>query len=58
MINYRDAGFDLFKEEPELMVAAVWQRAAKLTEDRDQQREFVNAYIDARRQRDEYRRDQ
>ena len=45
----------LFKDEPELLVAEVWHRAAKLYQSRDSQMEFVNGYINARRRSDERR---
>lgn len=43
----------LFKDEPELLVAEVWHRAAKLYQSRESQTEFVNGYINARRRYDE-----
>jgi len=57
MSEASDKGSDLFGSDPELLVAAVWREAAKIYPDRDTQMEFVNAYISARRRRDEYRRE-
>lgn len=57
MSNAEDEGWTLFKEQPELLVAAVWHVAAKHYQDRYDQMEFVNGYINARRQQDEHRRE-
>jgi len=51
-----DAGFDLFKREPELILSAVWWRAPKGAPF-PEQHEFVEGYREARRQRDEYERE-
>lgn len=52
-----DAGWEFFKKDPELLVAAVWHVAAKQYPERDDQMEFVNGYINARRRADERRRE-
>ena len=57
MSDAADQGHALFEREPELLVAAVWHVAAKHYPDRETQMEFVNAYITARRRRDEYRKE-
>ena len=58
MSDISDMGADFFKLSPDLLAAAVWREAGKVYPDIDSQREFVNGYITARRQRDEYRREQ
>ena len=57
MVNASDEGWALFRAQPELLAAAVWREAAKHYPDIHTQREFVNAYIEARRKADERRRD-
>ena len=56
-MNAEDEGYALFKAEPELLVAAVWHVAAKQFPEREDQFNFVNAYITARRRADERRRE-
>ena len=57
MSDVVDQAVALFEREPELLVAAVWHVAAKHYQDRETQMDFVNAYITARKRRDEYRRE-
>jgi hypothetical protein len=52
-----DKGSDLFKSDPELLLAAVWHVAAKQYQNLDNQREFVNGYTAARTHRDAYHRE-
>jgi len=57
-MDAKEQGAALFVEQPELLLAAVWHVAAKqFPDDRDTQREFVNAYSAARTRRDEYRKE-
>jgi len=51
-----DAGFDLFKREPELILADVWWRAPKGASF-PEQHEFVEGYRAAREKHDEYERE-
>ena len=57
MANAEDEGWALFRAQPELLVAAVWHEAAKHYPSIDDQREFVNGYINARRRADEKRKE-
>jgi len=56
-MDAKEQGAELFTREPELLAPAVWREASKHFPDIDTQREFVNAYISARRRRDEHRRE-
>jgi hypothetical protein len=56
-MDAKEQGAALFEQEPELLAPAVWREAAKHYPEIDTQREFVNAYISARRRRDEYQRE-
>ena len=49
-----DEGAELFEAEQELLAAEVWRRAAKLYQNLDTQRDFVNGYITRRLRRDEF----
>ena len=55
MSDAYDAGYDLFKNEPELLLAEVWWRAAPRPS--DERQEFVDGYRAARKQHDEFRRE-
>ena len=57
MTDAEEQGAVFFVDEPELLVAAVWHVAAKRYPELDNQREFVNGYITARRHRDEYQQE-
>lgn len=56
-MDAKEQGAALFEAAPELLAAAVWREAAKHFPDIDTQREFVNAYISARRRYDEFRQE-
>jgi hypothetical protein len=53
----RDEGVAYCEAQPNLIVAAVWSEAQIHYAKREDQVEFVNGYIDARRRMDENRRD-
>lgn len=57
MADAESEGWALFRAQPELLLAAVWHVAAKHFPDRYDQIEFVNGYVNARRQYDEKRRE-
>ena len=52
------AGFDLFKKEPELMLAEVWRRAHALGHSFDDQHTYVDGFCAARAKHDDYLREQ
>ena len=56
-MDYFELGYNLFDEDPELILAEVWRRAAKLTESKDYQNEFVSGYVSARLKHDDYIRE-
>jgi hypothetical protein len=51
-----DQGYDLFRREPDLLLATVWNRAVALHRDTDYQHEFVDGYRSARRHFDGFRK--
>lgn len=48
-----DAGYELFRQEPELLLVEVWHRAPVAWSDADREA-FVMGYIVMRRKRNEY----
>jgi hypothetical protein len=56
-VDWYDLGYDLFKAEPELLGAAVWQHVTALTERQENQFNFVSGFHAARRQHDDYERE-
>jgi hypothetical protein len=57
-IDWYELGYNLFKAEPELLGAAVWRRATALSERQEDQFNFVSGYSTARRQHDDYEREE
>jgi hypothetical protein len=56
--HYFELGHALFKRAPELMLVEVWWRADKMSRRIEDQHNFISGYQTARRQNDEYRREQ
>src|SRR5262245_4225691 len=56
--NYWELGFNLYGKEPGLLGVAVWRRADKTCPSQEEQFNFVSGYGTARRQRDDYEREQ
>jgi hypothetical protein len=57
-VDYWELGFALHKAEPELIMARVWWRAGELSKRQEDQFNFVAGYGAARRQKDDYDRQQ
>jgi hypothetical protein len=57
-IDYWELGFNLYKVEPELILAKVWWRANELSKRQEDQYNFVFGYSAARRQRDGYEQEE
>jgi hypothetical protein len=55
-VDYWELGFNLYKTEPELILAKVWWRAGELSKHQEDQFNFVFGYAAARQQQDEYSR--
>jgi hypothetical protein len=54
-VDYWELGFDLYKAEPDLILAKVWWRAGELSQRQEDQFNFVFGYSTARRQKDEHK---
>jgi hypothetical protein len=52
-----ERGCELFKLDPTLTLVEVWHHAVRLFADREQQDQFVSAYIASRMRRDEFQRE-
>jgi hypothetical protein len=52
-----ERGCELFKLDPSLTLVEVWRHAVRHFADREQQDQFVSAYIASRMRKDEYERE-
>ena len=52
-----DEGATLYEDDPELLLAEVWRKAAKLHLTLGPQRDFVSGYVTRRLRKDEFLRE-
>jgi hypothetical protein len=55
--DWFELGHALFRTDPEMLGAAVWRHASRLSASREDQFNFVSGYGTARRQHDDYQRE-
>lgn len=56
-LDYTEQGYDLFKINPDLLLAAVWWEADMRSKRLEDQFNFVAGYSAARKRRDDYERE-
>jgi hypothetical protein len=57
MVDFWELGFALFGKQPDMILAAVWWRAGEVSDDVEDQLNFISGYTAARRQHDDYKRE-